>query len=136
MIATDDLPVLATCRSGSLAMLSPMLMVLLLMKALDNDRYGSQRPLTNLTQTFQAHLICALLMWTPSFFLFFFGGGGGGGGGGHPYIRHTTMHHDTVCYDTVGNSHVGNIHPHNYEMKLILQILFFLAIEGHSNTCF
>ena len=36
----DDLPILATCWSGTLVMLSN-LMVLLLMEGLDNDRYGS-----------------------------------------------------------------------------------------------
>ena len=42
----DDSSILATCRSGNLAILSS--------EALDNAWYGSLRPLTNLTQTFQA----------------------------------------------------------------------------------
>ena len=43
------------CQSGTLA---AKLMVLLLMEALDMAWYGSCRPLTNLTQTFQVCHLC------------------------------------------------------------------------------
>ena len=55
----DDLPVLAACRSGTLAIYSSVkLMVPLPMEALDNAWYGSWRPLTNLTQTIWVCHLC------------------------------------------------------------------------------
>ena len=65
----DDFPILATYSPVKVMFPLPM-------EALGNARYGSWRPLINLTQTFQ---VCNLS--TPPFF------------GGHPYIWCTTVRH-------------------------------------------
>ena len=53
-VKRNNLPVLATCRSGTSAMLASKWTVLLPMEALDNALYGSWRLLTNLALTFRA----------------------------------------------------------------------------------
>jgi len=76
----DDLPVLRLAslvlQRCSLAKLT----VLLAMEALGNVWYGSRRPLTNLTQTFQACHLCTFNM--AAIFV-----------QGHPYIWRTTIRH-------------------------------------------
>ena len=62
----DDLARFSDCRSGTLAMLSSKLTVLLPMEVLDNAWYGSWKPLTDLCRHFE-RVICALLMWPPFF---------------------------------------------------------------------
>ena len=63
----DDLPILATCQSGTLAILFSEVNSLLPIEALGNAWYGSWRPLTNLIQA--CHLctfnVATILLGSP-----------------------------------------------------------------------
>ena len=77
----DNLPVLATCRSGTLSMLSSKVNGPV---AHGSTRYGSWRPLTNLAQTFRVCHLCTFNVAAIFFWV-------------HPYIWRTTVCHNTIA---------------------------------------